>query len=398
MPNFFYKAKDRDGREISGDLAAKNERELIEKLDSQGYFPILIQLEKDKEGASFSSKVKRGDLAFFFRQLSDLLSSEMPLNEALSFLEKEVESEALRSIIGRISQKVKAGRSLSSALKDYPNIFDLKFTSLVRAGELGGFLSESLNRLASFIETEEDLRSRIRQTLIYPTFLLLVGFITIILLVTLLLPKLVSIFKDLDQILPLPTRILLFLSEFISQYLFFILAIFSFSFFGLFMSLKEKRVRLFLDSLLLSLPIIKEIVLKREMAKFSRTLGTLLKEGVPILEALEVSAEGITNKVLNLRSMEVIKEVRQGNTLAGSLKENHFPPLMASLIGIGEEGGFLEKSLLKVASSYEKELDRSLKLFISLLEPGIILIMGLIVGFIVLAMLLPIFRINLLVR
>ncbi|MBU1487088.1 type II secretion system F family protein [bacterium] len=134
------------------------------------------------------------------------------------------------------------------------------------------------------------------------------------------------------------------------------------------------------------------------MAKFSRTLGTLLKEGVPILESLEVSAQGVTNRVLNLRSMEVVKGVREGNTLAKSLRENHFPPLMASLVGIGEEGGFLEKSLLKVASSYEKELDRNLKLFISLLEPGIILIMGLIVGFIVLAMLLPIFRINLLVK
>ncbi|MBU1487087.1 type II secretion system F family protein [bacterium] len=143
MPNFFYKAKDRDGREISGNLVAKNERELIEKLDSQGYFPLLIQSEVSGERTSFNQRIKLADLAFFFRQLSDLLSSEMPLDRASSFLAEEVESKNLKRIIGQISLKVGQGKSLSEALKDHPTIFNLKFISLVRAGELGGFLSES---------------------------------------------------------------------------------------------------------------------------------------------------------------------------------------------------------------------------------------------------------------
>jgi len=407
MAKFNYKAKKGPGSTVEGAIEADSQRQAISKLESMGLFPI----EAKQEAASGDSGASRGpaiffkkkagyrDLALFTRQLSDLLGSGLTVLKSLEVLSTQTENERLKSIISEMAGFVRDGGNFSDALMRHPDAFNSLYVSVIRAAEVGGMLEPVLNRLADFAEADEDLRSRVRSAFAYPALMAIVGAVTIGVLFVFVIPKLVSMFEDMGQALPLVTQILMGVSDFFINFWWLILAACAMAIFTAKRVAATKEGRLRLHRFKISLPLIGPVIKKSEIARFVRTLGELLTNGVPMLKALEVSSATVGNEVLKQDIGRITKEVEAGEDFSKSLKANPiFADFVINMISIGEKGGKLEEALGKVAGAYERDVDRALKNFTSLLEPAVILIMGVIVGFIVISMLLPIFQINLLAR
>lgn len=404
MPVFVYKAKKGPTEIVQGTIEAVTETSALMKLTKAGFYPISIQ----KEGAgqdsgsrivSFFKRVKLHDLSVFTRQLSDLLDSGLTLLNSLNVIYQQTENKFFKSIIRDIRDQVRDGRTFSDALKRHPEVFSNLYVSMARSGETGGMLEDILTRLANFSEAKERLQTKIKSALAYPAIMAIVGLITIIVLIAFVIPKIVSMFEDLGQSLPVPTAILLAISDFTVSYWYIIIGFLVLFFFIWSRISKTKEGSLAIDGFKLTLPIIGDLARKSEIATFARTLGTLLQNGVPILEALDIVSATMQNAVLKSEIVQTYSEVRDGKGLSKSLSlRKHFPVFAANMIAVGEEGGSLEKSLFKIADSYEREADNVIKVMTSLLEPLLILSMGLVVGFIVISMLLPIFQINIIAR
>ncbi|MBU0700226.1 type II secretion system F family protein [bacterium] len=396
MPNFSYKAKNQAGELIIGIISAENQKVVVTKLDEMGYFPISInQQVLRNEDVTIFQRVNRDDLSIFVRQLADLLEGGISLGNALTIIYQQTKNKKLRMIIKEIISEVQNGVALSVALARHNRYFSLPLISMVRSGELGGTLNEVLSRLADYLEKEEELKGKIVSALSYPLILSGVGLITIIFLMTMVIPRLVTMFDDMNQVLPLPTKALIFTSGFMHKYWWLMIACGVIIFLGIKRTFTTKQIH----SLLLSLPLCGELIRKIEIERFTRSMGSLLKNGVPILEALRVVMDSVNNIMIKEELSMVYKKVNEGKGLAEALRETkHLSPMVVEMISISEKGGFLEKALLKVASSYEQGIERSLKIMTSLIEPIVILGMGLIVGFITIAMLLPIFKLNILVE
>jgi len=404
MTVFIYRAKKGPTQIVEGTVEAESKASALTKLSHQGYFPISICKEGQGKGAvssaiNFFKRVRLHDISVFTRQLSDLLDSGLTLYKALNVVYRQTENRHFQSIIGDIRDQVRDGRPFSEALKRYPNIFSSLYVSMARSGETGGMLDDILARLAGFSESQERLATKIKSALAYPAVMAIVGLVTIVVLITFVIPKIVGMFEDLGQSLPIPTAILVGLSRFFVSYWYIIIGVIALIAFIITRIARTEEGSVAIDQLKLSIPIVGDLVKKAEIANFSRTLGTLIENGVPILESLEVISSTMQNAVLKKEILKTYKEVRDGKSLSNSLSsQNHFPMLATNMIAIGEEGGNLEKSLFKVADSYEREADNVIKIMTSLLEPFLILTMGLIVGFIVISMLLPIFQINILAQ
>lgn len=401
MPTYIYKAKSGPTEIIEGTITADSPNAVIARLGEQGYFPISIEEEgKVKAGVTVKKgKVSQKDVGFFTRQLADLLEGGLTLYQALDTLAKQTENKAFSKIIQDIRDRVKEGNPLSDTLQNYPKIFTPLYVNMVRSGEAGGMLDNVLVRLAEFSDKEQELRSRVRGALTYPFFLGSFGVVTVGVLVVFVVPKLAGIFSDFGQTLPLPTRVLMAISHFTAKWwwliaVFFVLAIIVFR--------QQKRSgegRLIIDRLKLRFPVLGKLILIGELARFSRTLSTLFESGVPVIKSLVIGTDTVTNEAVK-RELNIVQEkISKGAALGVSLEgSRHFPLFMINMIKIGEKGGALEKSLLKIADSYDREIDRITRVFTTLLEPILILTLGLVVGFIVVSMLLPIFNINLAVR
>lgn len=402
MPTFIYKAKDKFGKVLEGSIEATDQQVVIDKLDKTGYFPIAIEEKgKSERGEKFlpPKRVSLKEITTFIKQLSDLLEGGLSLNKALSLLYLQTHSPKLKMVINEINKDVQNGVKFSDSLNKYSKIFPKTLVSMVRCGEVGGMLPKVLDKVGDYLERVEDLQMKVKTVLTYPCFLLSVGLLSISFLMTFVIPKLVIMFEDLGQNLPLPTLILIFSSNFITKYWWLILACLIIIGFGIKRMLSLESGRLFVHRTLLSLPLLGKMINKIEILRFTQTLGTLLNNGVPILEALKVVNSSSGNLIIKGELDRIYKEVNEGKGLADSLSgKKGFSPLMVSMLGIAEKGGFLENALLKISASYEKEIDRSVKVITSLLEPIVILIMGLVVGFIVIAMLLPIFKMNILIE
>jgi len=399
MPIFTYKAKDKSGKILEGNIEANDRQVVIDKLDKTGYFPITVEEEGKSENFLPLGKVRLKEITTFIRQLSDLLEGGLALNKALSLLYLQSQSPKLKMIISEINKDVQNGINFSDSLNKYPKIFPKTLVSMVRAGEIGGVLAKALDKVGDYLEKVEDLQMKVKTALTYPCFLFGVGVVSIFFIMTFIIPKLVIMFEDLGQNLPLPTLILIWSSNFISKYWWLILACLIITGIGVKRMISLQRGKLFLHKALLSLPLFGEIINKIDILRFTQTLGTLLNNGVPILEALGVINSSSGNLIIKGELDRIYKEVNEGKSVAESLSgKASFSPLMVSMLGIAEKGGFLEKALLKLAANYEKEIDNSVKVITSLLEPIVILGMGFIVGFIVIAMLLPVFKMNILVE
>lgn len=403
MPRFIYKAKRNPKETLEGKIEAKDDKDAVNKLRQMGIYPISIDSEDSitaaKSPLSFLKKgVSLTDLSTFTRQLSNLLDSGMTLINALDVLANQTQNKILVRAASDIKIDIKDGVSFSDALSRHPKVFPALYTNMVRSGEIGGMLEEVLSRLADLSEADEQTLSKVKTSLAYPILMMLVGAATIFVLLSFVAPRLVGMFSDLGQALPLPTVILIKVSNFFAAFWWLIILVAASLYIAIIRWAKTMEGKRVFDQAKLKLPIIGHFLKTAELARLSRTMATLIRNGVPMVEALDVLSKTSGNEILRDDLKKVRKAVVDGLSLSGSMKQSPlFPPMMINMINVGEESGSLEDSLFKIANSYDKEVDRSIKVFTTLLEPTLILVLGAVVGFIVIAMLLPIFQINLLV-
>ncbi len=391
MPIFQYKGYRNDGSEASGAIEANSLKDAALRLKDTGLFP------KDIKEALYKKRfgiIRRPDTSLLppiTRQLSTLLSSGVTLMEALSSISEENKG-LYRNMLVDIKEKVSGGSSLSKALEGYGKIFPEFYINMVAAGEASGNLDKVLRRLADYLEAQDNLQSKVRISLIYPVFMICVGFIVLSFLFTFVIPKITKIFRDTQSALPFITLVLITLSDIFRNYWWLIIGMLLGGFYG-FKKLMEKK-REYVDGIFLRVP--GNILQSLYYGRFTRTLGFLLEGGLPVLRALELAGKSVGNKVLELKIAEAGRRVAEGGRLSASLED--FPPVLLQLISTGERSGKLTEVLKNSADSYEEEFSRRVQKALSLLEPSMILLMGFIVGFIVLAVLLPIFQLNQLIK
>jgi general secretion pathway protein F len=379
---FVYRAADQRGQTIDGVMEAPDARAVIERLQRDAYFPIEVTSQEQGRGlaglawpALGQGRVKGRDLVAFTQQLAMLLEAGLPLDRALG-----------------IEEELALGDALA---KHHPRPFSRLYINMVRAGEKGGVLEVTLKRLSEFLEEAQAFRDALLSALIYPTLLTIVGCAAVVFLMTFVIPRFADIFRDLGQAIPLPTQILLSVSTWL-QHFWWVLGL------GILAAALAGRVvlstaagRLQADRMLLRLPVLGEVALKTEVARFTRILGTLLQSGVPMIGALTVVRDMMSNQVLATAVGSLVDGVKRGAGLAGPMSESKaFPPLAIHMVRVGEETGHLDDMLLKAATAFETDTRTLVKRLIALAEPCIILVMGLLVGFIVVAMLLAIFSIT----
>jgi general secretion pathway protein F len=398
MPVFVYRAADRRGQKVDGVMEAPDARAVIERLHREAYYPIHVAPHAERQGwlrMPISARVGHRDLLAFTQQLATLFEAGVPLDRALGILE-ELATGRLRVIITDLLHTVRAGGSLSDALaKHHPRPFSRLYINMVRAGEKGGVLDVTLRRLAEFLESRAAFTEAILSALAYPAVVTIVGAGAIVFLLTFVIPRFASIFADMKQEIPLPTQILLSLSTIVSDFWWVGGLLALAAVLGWRMWTGTPEGRLAWDRTLLRLPHVGSLRVKVETARFARTLGTMLKSGVPVMGALAVVSEMTSNLVISRALARLSEGVKRGRTVAASLAENTpFPPLAIHMVRVGEETGRLEEMLIKTAETFEGDVRTELKRFIGLLEPAIILVMGVLVAFIVVAMLMAIFSIN----
>jgi len=402
MPRYTYTAKSQPYETIQGEIEAESEQDVITKLTQMGYFPLYVKAKSlylDKENIFRFRKISQKDVVLFTRQLSTLIASGVNIINALSIISKQSHNKYLKAILDDVIRRIKDGKSLSESLAAFPYLFSNLYSSMILTGETSGNLSGTLKRLTDFLEKEEEFKNSLRASLVYPLFIFVVGTLTMFVLLVFVIPRLVIMFEDMGQILPLPTRILISISDSLRNYWWVILIIvFSFIFF-LRRIYRSPQGKILWDRLKLKLVILGPVILKTEISRLARTLSLLLSSGMPIMPSLEISLSIVENEILKTEVQKFKQKINEGSSLSSAFGDSRlFPEFVTSIISIGEESGSLEKSLLNIAEDNEKEVDRTLKTLTRMLEPIIILVMGLIVGFIVLSMLLPIFQINLIVR
>ena len=391
MPIFQYKGYRTDGSETAGTLEANSLKDAVLRLKDSGLHPKDIQEAVYKKRFRLFQRPDESFLPLITRQLSTLLLSGVTLMEALSSISEENKG-FWKNMLVNIKEKVAAGSSFSKVLEDYKKIFPEFYVNMVAAGETAGNLDKVLSRLSDFLEAQANLKSKVRRSMIYPVFMICVGFVVLSFLFTFVIPKITKIFKDTESALPFITVVLITISDIFQHYWWLLIGIVLGGIFG-FKRLKEKN-RLLVDRLILHLP--GNILQSLFFGRFTRTLGSLLEGGLPVLKALELAAKSIGNKALEIKVIDAAKRVAEGTRLSASLED--FPPVLLQLITTGERSGRLIEILKNAADSYEEEFSRRVQNALSFLEPAMILIMGLIVGLIVLAVLLPIFQLNQLIK
>ena len=403
MPTFRYKAYSAAGASVNGVIEADSDRQALQQLKGQGLLPREVHEDIATEGASTAFSFQRGipaaDLALFTRRLATLVASSIPLFEAMGSLYEQEESGKLKQVLARVRERIAEGASLSRAFTAEPQVFGESYVSMVAAGEASGALDAVLESLADFLEEQEQVRSRVTSALAYPILMILVGGGVMLFLLTMVIPKIVVIFEDSKAALPLITIALIKLSHFLRGWWWIPagLAIASVPLYR--KAMLRDDLRLKRDALLLRLPLAGGMLQRLILARFARVLGLLLSSGVPIIRALEITSEVLVNRVYRTFLRGVMEEVAQGGSLSGSLRKSPlFPPLLVHLAGVGEKSGTLETMLFKAGIAYEREFNSRLGRLMGLMEPLLVLGMGVAVGAVVLAVLLPIFEMNQLIR
>lgn len=391
MPIFLYKGYKTDGSEVAGTLEANSLKDAVLRLRDSGLYTKKVQEAVYRKGFGLFRRPDASLLPSTTRQLSTLLSSGVTLMEALSSISEENRG-FWKNMLVNIKERVAAGSSFSKALEGYEMIFPEFYVNMVAAGEASGNLDNVLSHLSDFLESQANLKSKVRASMVYPVFMICVGFVVLSFLFTFVIPKITKIFKDTESALPFITVVLITISDIFQNYWWILAGILLGGVFGL-RRLKERN-RLFVDRLILRLP--GNIIQSLYFGRFARTLGSLLEGGLPVLRALELSAKSIGNKALEMKVIDAGRRVAEGARLSASLED--FPPMLLQLITTGERSGRLVEVLKNAADSYEEEFSRRVQNALSFLEPAMILLMGLIVGIIVLAVLLPIFQLNQLIK
>ena len=391
MTTFQYTAKNFEGKAISGELDGDSKEQVIAKFRDKGFF--ITKISRKKQAFTFSflvGSVGSRDVSIFAQMFSVMMGAGGPLVRCLSILQGQTENPAFGKVIGQIRSDVEGGATLSSALGKHPRIFDTLFVNLVRAGEAGGILDGILKRLASYLESSEALKSKVKGALTYPVVILAIAGLVVLALIMFVLPQFKSIFESMNVELPLITKFLLQLSETLVDWWFMIMpCLFVIPWAVMEFFKTEKGTRIY-DTNILKMPAIGNMMRKMAVARFTRTLGTMISSGVPILQALEVTAATAGNVVIKDAVDSTRSSIREGESIAEPLKaSNVFPAMVVQMIAVGEETGELDKMLTKIADFYEVEVDNAVKGLTSIIEPIVIVFMGLIIGGIVLAVFMP---------
>jgi type IV pilus assembly protein PilC len=394
MPVFTFSGKDASGQKVSGERMASNKQSLAQTLRREHITPGAIR-EKGKEFSlpTFGSgKVKVKDIAVFFRQFSVMIDAGLPLVQCLEILAANQESATFQKTLTGVRTTVEGGATLANAMRQYPNVFDDLTTNMIEAGETGGILDIILQRLATYVEKAVRLKSAVKSALIYPIAVVSMAVIIVGALLKFVVPIFKNLFAGLGVNLPLPTRITMGLSDFVVAFwwIFGLVAI------GLFFGLKQVRKnptgKYYFDKTLLFIPVIGTLLRKIAVGRFTRTLGTLITSGVPILEGLSITARTSGNAVLEEALLKVRKAIEEGRTIVDPLREcGVFPNMVTQMIGVGEATGAMDSMLQKIADFYEEEVDAATKDMLAMLEPIIIGILGITIGGIVISLYMPLF-------
>jgi general secretion pathway protein F len=393
MPLYLYEAADSAGRKQKARAEAADEKALAASLRQKGLIPVKISPFEARKGLSLN-RVTKKDLLAFTSELGSLLEAGLPVDRAVFILSENAQKDEMRSILREICVNIQKGQALSQAMARH-KVFPKVYVNMIKAGEAGGILEQVIKRLADFLETTASFRDEMLSALIYPALLVVVGGAAVSVLILYVIPKFAVIFKDMGESLPGPTLLLLGISEFIISYWWAGLLGAALLVALMVSYARTAEGRLFLDSVKLKIPVVRTLHLKFAVARFSRTLGTLMQSGVPVLQAVRISREVLGNEMMSLRLKALEEGIQKGRGVAPPLKETGvFPATVGEMIGVGEEAGRLEETFLMVAGRFEQESRSTLKRAISLLEPALILMMGIIVGFVVVSMLLAVFGIN----
>jgi type IV pilus assembly protein PilC len=393
MAKFVYSARPASGGDIkSGELEVKNKEEVQAFLHRQKMIPVSIREKEQGINLTLGSGIRTRDIVIFTRQFATMINSGLPLVQSLDILAEQTENQHLRKVIQGVLYDVESGHTLADAMGRHPKVFSELYVNMVAAGEAGGILDTILLRLATFLEKNDALIRKIKGAMIYPAVIFSVAAIAVVILLIFVIPTFQNMFETAGVALPLPTQIVINMSVFLKAFWWAVLGGIFLAAFAVRQSYQTDGGRLAIDRMLLGLPIFGDLQRKAAVARFTRTLGTLVSSGVSILEGLEITAKTAGNRVIHDAVMGSRASIAGGETIAGPLKESGvFPPMVVQMINVGEQTGGLDEMLTKIADFYDEEVDAAVEALLSAMEPIMIVVLGVIVGGMIVAMYLPIF-------
>ncbi len=400
MPVFSYSGRTRTGQLISGQMEAASRDVVVAKLRSQQILATSVKAKaRDIEINIFGSGISEKEIAIFTRQFATMIDAGLPLVQCLEILASQQDNKAFKKVLTDIRGSVEGGTTFAAALRRHPKVFSDLYVNMVEAGEAGGILDTILNRLAAYIEKAIQLKKKVKSAMIYPTTIVSVAVAVVVFLLIFVIPTFKSMFEGFGAALPMPTQIVLGISNLVRSYFIFMglgaaaLAV------GLRLYYKTASGRKTIDTILLKLPVFGILIRKVAVAKFTRTLGTLIASGVAILDGLDITARTAGNKVVEEAVQRTRVSISEGRTIAEPLKASGvFPPMVVQMIAVGEQTGALDSMLAKIADFYDEEVDVAVTNLTSLLEPMLMIFLGLVIGGVVIAMYLPIFKLVSVVR
>lgn len=393
---FEYEVKTQKGEKIDGTLEAENESMLASNLRKKGYY--ILNIKRKREGfdlsniSLFEKKVKLNDLAIFARQFSAMINSGISIIDALDILRDQIDHPKLQETIIAVTEDIETGSDLSESLGKHPDVFPELFVQMVKAGETGGIIGDVLDKIANHYEKQDELQGKIKSALYYPVTIMIIAILVVLFLLTNVVPTFVSMFSDLGAELPLPTRILIGMSSFLQSYWWLVGLTLIALYFAFRNYRKTPEGKLRIDRMILKIPKVGTMMQKIYLSRFSSTLAVLLSSGVDLLASLTIVEQVVGNKLYQKALTEARIKVREGSTLSAPLeKREEFPKLLVHMIKVGEETGGMSSMLQKVATFYDREVDRSVEGVVSIIEPVIIVFLAVVVGFVVISIVMPMF-------
>ncbi|MGD8700765.1 MAG: type II secretion system F family protein [Gemmatimonadales bacterium] len=392
MPIFIYSAKTVTGDIQTGNVDLPSREAVIGYLRRQRLIPVTVREKPKDVSLPFGRRVRMKEIVHFTRQFATMVNSGLPLVQCLDILAQQTENKFLANSIREVQADVESGATLADALRNHPKVFSDLYVNMVAAGEAGGILDTVLLRLSVFLEKNEALARKVKGAMIYPGVILSVAVIAVTVLLVFVIPTFESMFASVDMQLPAPTRLVIWLSDMLQSYWWLILGLIFAGAYTIRLYYKTSAGRLALDKLLLRVPILGDLLRKTAVARFTRTLGTLLSSGVSILDGLEITARTAGNRVIHDAVMRSRSSIAGGETIAEPLKQSSvFPPMVTQMINVGEQTGTIDEMLDKIADFYDDEVDTAVEALLSAMEPMLIVFLGVIVGGMIVAMYLPIF-------